>query len=194
VALDNEVIGAVELHATVRPEAEVVIQGLRQRNIKSIYIISGDHQAPTKKLAEKLGIDHYFAETLPKQKAIIIDQLQQEGKSVCYIGDGINDAIALKTAQVSISLSGASTVAIDTAQVILMDQSLRQLCPLFDIARQFQANMRRTFGIVFIPHAAALIGTLFFHFGFLSVFVLRNIGIFSGVAYAMRPLLPDHSE
>lgn len=194
VALENTVIGAVELQATVRPEAFAVIQGLRQRNIKSMYIISGDHEAPTKRLAEKLGIDHYFAETLPEQKADIIESLQQEGKSICYIGDGINDAIALKKAQVSVSLRGASTVAIDTAQVVLMDQSLRQLGLLFDIARQFQTNMKKTFAIVFIPHAIALTGSLFLQFSFLNVFILRNMALFAGVTHAMLPLLPDQSE
>ena len=128
VAMDYQVVGAIELHAAVRPEAKAMIQGLRQRNIKHIYIISGDHDTPTQKLATALGIDHYFPETLPESKADLIEQLQQEGRSVCYIGDGINDAIALKKAEVSISFRGASTIAMDTAQVILMDQSLNQLC------------------------------------------------------------------
>ena len=100
VGRDNQVVGGIELHATVRPEAQAVIRGLRERGMKELYIISGDHEGPTKKLAQELGIDHYFAETLPEQKADLIDQLQQEGKSVCYIGDGINDSIALTAPRV----------------------------------------------------------------------------------------------
>ena len=194
VGLDNHVIGAIELHATVRHEIEEVIAGLRQRGVKSLYIISGDHAAPTAKLAADLGIDHYFAETLPEQKARLIEQLQREGKSVCYVGDGINDSIALKKATVSISLHGGSTVAIDTAQVVLMDESLKQLCATFDIAQQFQRNMKGAFVVVMVPHAAVLGGTLLFHTGFLSAFILANVGLLAGVGYAMLPLLRHGGE
>jgi Cu2+-exporting ATPase len=94
---------------------------------------------PTRQLAKTLGIDHYFAEILPEAK--IIEQLQQESKFTCYIGDGINDAIALKQSQVSISLRGASTVATDSAQIILLDKGLQHLNLLFDIAKTYNRNM-----------------------------------------------------
>ncbi|MEN8220037.1 MAG: HAD-IC family P-type ATPase [Pseudomonadota bacterium] len=130
----------------LRPEAKTVIRQLRQRkNIKTMYIISGDQTAPTQKLAHDLGIDHYFAETLPEQKATLIEQLQAEGKSICFIGDGINDSIALKKAQVSISLKGASSVATDTAQIVLMDGRLNQLPLLFKMADEFHHNINTGF-------------------------------------------------
>lgn len=193
VALDSHVVGAIELKPTVRPEAKAIIQGLRERGVKSTYIISGDHEAPTRKLAEDLGIDHYFAETLPEDKANLIEQLQQEGKTVCYVGDGINDAIALKKAAVSISLQGASSVAVDTAQVVLMDQSLGKLCELFDLAAEFRSNMTRTFGLVIAPHLLGLLGLLFFHFGLLPVIILCQLGLGIGVGNALLPRM-QHSQ
>ena len=120
VAINDQLGGAIELVPTIRPEAKAIITSLRQRNI-SIVIISGDHEKPTQKLAEELGIDNYFAETLPENKASLIANLQEEGRKVCFVGDGINDGVALKKANVSISLRGASTVATDTAGIILMD-------------------------------------------------------------------------
>lgn len=189
VAVDQQVVGALELVPTVRPEAQAIIQGLRKRGIKQTYIISGDHDAPTRKLAHDLGIDHYFAETLPEEKANLIEQLQQAGKTVCYIGDGINDAIALKKAAVSISLQGASSVAVDTAQVVLMDQSLNKLCELFDLAADFKRNMTKTFGLVVAPHILSLLGLLFLHFGLLSVIILCQLGLGIGVANALLPRL-----
>ena len=189
VAVDDQVVGAIELHATIRAEAKAAVQGLRQRGIKSLYIISGDHEAPTKRLAAELGIDHYFAETLPEQKASLIEQLQEEGKSVCYVGDGINDTIALKKAKVSVSLQGASTVAMDTAQVVLMNQNLNQLCELFDLTAEFDVNMKTTFSTVFIPHAIAACGVLLLDFDFIDAFALAHIGLFGGVASGMMPLL-----
>ena len=175
--------------AAIRPEAEAVIQGLRQRNIKSIIMISEDDEASTKRVAEKLGIDHYFAEALPYQAANIIDQLQQEGKSICYIGH--SSAIALAKAEVSVSLRDASTVAIYSAQVVLMDESAKELCSLFDISRQFNTNMKRTFAIVFIPHAIGLFGSLFLHFSILPVLILSYTSFFGGVVHAMLPWRPN---
>jgi Cu2+-exporting ATPase len=194
VGLDHQVVGGIELHASTRPEAKALIRGLRERGITQLYIISGDHEGPTKKLAQELGIDHYFAETLPEQKASLIDQLHREGKSVCYVGDGINDSIALKKANVSVSLRGASSVATDTAQVVLMDESLNELCSLFDLAKEFDSNMRKTFAIVFVPHALALLGSLFLHFDFISVFFLTQASLYSGVANALSPLMRHRME
>ena len=193
VTVDTEVAGAIELHATVRPEAKAIIRGLRQRNIKSIYIISGDHDRATRTLAESLGIDHYFAETLPEQKADLIEQLQQEGHSVCYIGDGINDAIALLKAEVSISLRGASSVATDTAQVILMDQSLSQLCYLFDLAKDFQANMKRTVTLVLLSNLLGVAGIYFLHWALLGSIVVNQIGLVLGVGSSLLPGMRDRA-
>lgn len=150
VCVDSQVAGAIELQATIRPESEAVIQELRDLGL-SLHIISGDHPAPTKALADTLKIDNYHAEVLPENKAEIIKQLQAEGRSVCYIGDGINDAIALKEANVSVSIRGASSVATDTAEVILMDQDLNRLCDLFHLAKEYEQNVKTTSRMVTVP-------------------------------------------
>ena len=110
IGLDDEVVGAIELTPTIRPEVNEIIAELQQRGLETI-IISGDHEAPTKQLATELGIDRYFSEVLPEDKAALVERLQEEGKSVCFVGDGINDSIALKKANVSVSLRGATTAA-----------------------------------------------------------------------------------
>jgi Cu2+-exporting ATPase len=200
VAVDNNVIGGIELLPTVRPEAKTVINHLKQRsNIKSTYIISGDHETPTRKLAKELGIDHYFAETLPANKADIIEQLQQQGHFICYIGDGINDSIALKKSQVSVSLRGASTIATDTAQIVLMDQGLNHLTLLFDLADDFNANMNTTFGILLTPAILGVSGAFLFGFGIVYTVALNLTGLAFGLGNTMLPLLKQpkkqlHSE
>ncbi|MEZ4713368.1 MAG: heavy metal translocating P-type ATPase [Caldilineaceae bacterium] len=189
VAVDDAVIGALEIHATVRPEARAVLAQLRRHNLASFYIISGDHTAPTQKLAGDLGIEHYFAETLPHQKAEIIEQLQAEGKTVCYVGDGINDAVALQKAHVSISLRGASTIATDTAQIILMDESIRHLATLFELGDDFAENMKINFASIIVPSVLGIGGAFFLHFGLIQSIVLNQIGFAAGVGNAMRPFL-----
>ena len=188
VALDRQLAGAIELHATIRPEAKHIISGLRQRGL-TMYIISGDHEKPTKKLAQELGIQHYFAETLPENKAHLVEELQNEGKVVCFVGDGINDSIALKKANVSISLRGASTIATDTASIILMDENLTQLVRLFDLAQELDSNMQGNLVLSIVPGVLTIGGAFFLHFGILSAIWLYNIGLVAGVANAMQPMI-----
>lgn len=190
VAVDKHLVGAIELLPTVRPEAKAVLNQLKQRpNIKSTYIISGDHEIPTRKLAQELGIDHYFAETLPENKAEIIEQLQQQGHFICYIGDGINDSIALKKSQVSVSLRGASTIATDTAQIVLMDQGLNHLSLLFDLADNFNTNMNTTFALLLIPAIFGVSGVFLFGFGIVYTVALNMTGLAFGLGNTMLPLL-----
>jgi P-type E1-E2 ATPase len=108
---------------------------------KHLAIVSGDNERPTRKLAERLGIDRHFAEVLPEDKARYVELLQKERRTVCFIGDGVNDSIALKKAKVSISLRGASSIATDTAQVVFMEDSLLELLQLHDISSDLQRNI-----------------------------------------------------
>ena len=103
-------------------------------------------------------MDSYFAEVLPEAKADLVKQLQSQGRNVCFVGDGINDSIALKTANVSLSLRGVTTIAIDTAQIVLMSGNLAQLPNIFVVADEFAANMRLNFTLGFL--SAAIIYTL----------------------------------
>ncbi len=186
VSVQDQLAGVIELHATVRPEAKGVIDSLHKRNL-SVVIISGDREHPTRTLARSLGVDRYYAETLPEDKAKLIAQLQQEGRKVCFVGDGINDAIALKQAHTSISLRGASTAATDTAQLILMDQTLHQVSKAFDIAREFDSNMRFGFAMTIIPGLIGLWGAFFLNFGMVAPILLNNLGLVIGLLNAARP-------
>jgi len=188
VASDEAVIGAVELTPTLRPEAKTIIQGLRQRGIRSIIVISGDQEGPTRKLAQELAIDRYFAQTLPQNKAAIIEQLQAEGHTICYVGDGINDTIALKKAHVSVSLRGASTAATDTAQIILMSQNLQQLCRLFDLSQEFNATLERSFGLSLIGAGVGIGGIYLIGWQVVQVLLVRELVTLLSVGNVMWPL------
>lgn len=198
VAIGPKVVGGIELAAALRPEAIQVVHQLRQLpQIKTLYIISGDNEAATSQLAQKLGIDHYFAETLPQHKAELIEQLQKEGRSICYIGDGINDSIALRKAQVSVSLRGASTVAIDTAQIVLMDGHLQQLPLLFEIAQSFRRNINWMFAVTIAPMLVGIGSIFLFHFGLVHILIINKIGLVGAVGVAMWPAwqpLPSYAS
>jgi P-type E1-E2 ATPase len=141
VAVEETMVGAIELAATLRPETQAVVRWLQRQGF-TLYILSGDQEAPTRKLAAQLGMSGYFANTLPEQKAERVKQLQQQGHRVCFIGDGINDAVALRQADVSISLRGATTIATDAAQVVLMEDHLEQIQVLLELAQAYNRNLR----------------------------------------------------
>jgi heavy metal translocating P-type ATPase len=193
VAFNGKIVGAIELHATIRPEAYKVIEQLHQRNIAT-YIISGDQEGPTRHLAQTLGIDNYFADTLPENKAALVEQLHREGRSVCFVGDGINDAIALKKAKVSVSMAGATTVATDTAQVVLLDGSLNQLVGTLDIAHDFEKNMKTNFLIATIPSLIFTGGILCLHWGITSGLLLTNAVMFTGFGNTVLPLIKEKNK
>jgi len=188
VAIDSQLAGAIELMPTIRPEAKQIVREL-QKHKMSIVIISGDHEKPTQKLAGELGIDDYFAEVLPQDKASLIEELQQSGKSVCFVGDGINDSIALKKANVSISLSGASSIATDTASIILMDSTLSQLVLLVSLAREMDTNLKTSTIMTVIPGVICIGGVFFFHLGVLSSILLYGASLALSVSNAFWPLL-----
>ena len=165
-----------------------IIKGLRDRGIKHIAIISGDHEGPTKKLAESLGMDEYFAGVLPGDKADYVERLQKQGKKVCFVGDGINDSIALKKANVSISLRGASSIATDTAQIVFMEESLHRLCELRDIARDLDKNVKNSWYLILAPNALCIAGAFTMGFGIMASVLTNNVAAMAALANGMMPL------
>ena len=188
VAIDDHLGGALELRAALRPEVKDIIQGLRQRGIKHLAIISGDHEAPTKKLAEELGMDRYFAQVLPADKADYVEKLQAEGRKVCFVGDGINDSIALKKANVSISLRGATTIATDTAHIVFLEQGLGKLCELRDIARNLDHNIRRSWGMILVPNAACVVGVFTMGLGVGFSVLTNNVAAIGALINGVLPM------
>lgn len=188
VAIDQQLQGVIELRPTIRPEAKAIIQELQAKN-KTCYIISGDNEQPTRYLAEQLGIQHYFSEVLPKDKADFIGNLQKQNKTVCFIGDGINDAIALKKADVSISIQGASSIAMDTAQIILLSENLKQIPFLFTLGQQFDQHMDINLKTAIIPTLIAIGGILFLPFGMTIAVAANSLSFILGIGNAIHPMV-----
>ena len=188
VGIDDALGGAIELQASVRPEVKSIIEGLRERGIKHIAIISGDHDAPMRKLAESLGMDRYFAQVLPADKAEYVEKLQREGRKVCFVGDGINDSIALKKANVSISLRGATSIATDTAQIVFMEEGLSKLCDLRDIARSLDRNVKTSWNLILAPNGFCILGAFTMGFGVMASVLTNNVAALAALANGMLPL------
>lgn len=188
LARDERLVGAAELRPSLRPEAQAIVGELKRRGLE-LHILSGDQQRPTQRIAEALGIDHYAFEVLPQEKARVIERLQQQGRTVCFVGDGINDGIALRQADISVSLSGAATVAVDSAQIVLMDQSLNHLPRLIDLARDLAKNLQTTFTLSVVPGSCIIGGVFLFHFGIPAAMTLYSAGLLLSLGNVMAPVL-----
>ncbi len=193
VAVDGELGGAIELRPTTRPEVRDIIDDLRQRNL-SIHIISGDHHTTTKRLAGELGIASYHAEILPEGKAELVKQLQAEGRKVCFVGDGINDSIAMKAAHASVSLSGASAIATDTAQVILVDGSLAKLGRLFELGEELRSNLNVSLLSAVVPGVLTIGGVFFLNLGVFGATLMYVVGLSGGLINSTLPLVKHRKD
>ncbi len=142
LAVDGDIQGALVLKPKLRPEVPQLIKALQQRGFQQIAIVSGDQQAPTEQLANSLGIDAY-SEVLPQDKALLVKQLQAQGRRVCFVGDGVNDAIAMKQANVGVCMNNASSLSHEMAQIVLLQDSLAPLDGLFDTATELDKDLSR---------------------------------------------------
>ncbi len=191
VGVNNKLSGAIEIEFPIRPEVKNVIHELRQRGINYIAIVSGDHELPTKRLANLLEVDDYFYDVLPADKATIVEKLQQQGKTVCFVGDGINDAIAIKKANVSVSLNGATSVATDLAQVVLMNGGLSGISYLFDISNNLEKRTQQSLFICSTYGVTTFLAGAIFHFGLIFPLTVGTGNYLIGLAHAALPLMSE---
>jgi len=158
VTKNGQLIGWIDIADELRPEAKEVIDYCKSKRIKTI-LLSGDTYAKTKKIADQLQIDEVIAEQTPRQKLEKIEQLVNEQPTV-MVGDGINDAPALAKATISISLSKASQLAIQSASVVLMDSGLKKLPMAMQLGKHTYGTIKGNlfwaflYNIVAIPIAA----------------------------------------
>ena len=166
-ALNQEVIGYFALQDLPKEQSAEVIAQLRKQNIKSI-MITGDAQLTAQSIADKLEIDEVISEVLPEDKAIIVQKLQQKYDFVAMVGDGVNDAPALAKADIGIAMGQGSDIAIETADMILMQDELPNITQAIQVSRRLEkiTNQNMIFAMLSV---LCLIGLTFF--GHLSVLV-----------------------
>jgi Cu+-exporting ATPase len=136
--VDNIFQGVVVVSDPVKPSAQAAVADLKSLRL-DLWIISGDHQAVVKSVADQLGIEQVIAEATPDQKQAEITRLQAAGRVVGMVGDGINDAPALAAADLGIALGKGTDIAVEAADVVLMGSDLRLVA---DTVRLARATMR----------------------------------------------------
>jgi len=159
VLVDGELKGAIALADIIRPEAKMAIDALKALDIRCL-MLTGDNKATAKWVSDQVGLDEYFAEVLPQDKAAKVKEVQARGVLVAMTGDGVNDAPALAQADLGIAIGAGSDVAVETAHVILVRSNPLDVVAILKLSRATYRKMIQNlvwatgYNVVAIPLAA----------------------------------------
>jgi Cu2+-exporting ATPase len=157
-------IAAFALADKIRPESKQVVSRLHELGIE-VAMITGDSRDVAKAVAADLGIDRFFAEVLPEHKDQEITELQQQGKRVAMVGDGVNDAPALARADVGIAIGSGTNVAVESAGIILVNSDPSGVLKIFELSRASYRKMIQNlvwatgYNVIAIPLAAGALAS-----------------------------------
>jgi P-type Cu2+ transporter len=160
--VQEEVVAALALADVIRPESKAVVDRLHEMGIE-VAMLTGDSEAVARNVAEELGIDQYFAKVLPEHKDQKVRQLQDEGKRVAMVGDGVNDAPALTRADVGIAIGSGTDVAVESAGLILVKSNPMDVVRVVELSRASYRKMIQNlwwaagYNIVALPLAAGVL-------------------------------------
>ncbi|HRP94382.1 MAG TPA: heavy metal translocating P-type ATPase [Ignavibacteriaceae bacterium] len=162
VIIEEKLVGAIALADIIREESKEAIKQLKEMGIKPM-MLTGDNKQVAKWVADELGLDDYFAEVLPDQKAEKIKEVQKRGMIVAMTGDGVNDAPALAQADVGIAIGAGTDVAVETADIILVRSNPKDVVSLIKFAKATYNKMVQNliwatgYNVIAIPLAAGVL-------------------------------------
>ena len=161
VGLDGKIIGLVAIQDVPKPSSKDAIKELKARGLMTV-MLTGDNKRVAQAIADEVGIDRVIAEVMPNDKAQQIKELQDKGKKVAFVGDGINDAPALSTADVGIAMGSGTDIAIDSGGIVLVRNDLRGVVRALDISKKTFNRIKLNlfwaliYNVIGIPIAAGL--------------------------------------
>jgi len=148
IAIDGAMAGLVPYSDEIRPESRSVLERLRAMGVRNSVMLTGDNQVVARAVGRRLGLTRCFADMLPADKAVAIQELQREGNVVAKVGDGINDSPALSYADVGIAMKHGAEVAHESAHVVLMEDSLWKLVKAVEVSRGAVQLIKQNYAIV----------------------------------------------
>lgn len=155
VGVDDRLVGVIAVADTIKPEAAEAVAALLASGIK-VVLLSGDNRRTAEAVARQVGIERVIAEVLPDDKAAVIRQLQSEGQVVAMVGDGVNDAPALATADIGIAIGSGSDVAKETGGIILLKNDVRDVVTAIKLSRATMVKIKQNLFWAFIYNSIGI--------------------------------------
>ena len=195
VSYDNELVGIIGLSDVLRETAPYVVNTLINDLDTDVELLTGDNHKAANYFASKVGITNIYSELLPENKVEIIEQLKCDKKTVCMVGDGINDAPALKTADVSVAMGGmGSDIAIDAADIALLGDDIENLTYLKKLSNATLFTIHLSITISMIINAVAIVCSVLGLLDPISGALVHNIGSCAVVMLAASLYDRDFSD
>ncbi len=192
VAVDGEAVGVVAVADRVRDDAAELVRRLHAGGVLKVGMLTGDDRRVAAAVGERVGVDEVHAGLLPEDKLDIVARWQREGHIVAMVGDGVNDAPALATADIGVAMGAAGTaVAIETADIALMADDLLKLPRAIRLARRTVANLRQNIAVALVTVVALLAGVLFGGVTMAIGMLVHEASVLLVIGNAMRLLRPD---
>ncbi len=189
VACDGRAIGVVAVADKIRENAPEMVRRLHARGVKKVVMLTGDIEPVARAVGGQVGIDEVRAGLLPEDKLEAVDELRQQGYTVAMVGDGVNDAPALATADIGVAMGAAGTgVAIETADIALMKDNLLKLPEALGLARRTVNNMRQNITIALVTVVVLMLGVLFGGVTMAIGMLVHEISVLVVIVNAMRLL------
>lgn len=145
MAINRTLVAVICIEDPIKDNVKQTLDDLRTNGIDKIVMMTGDSERTAKAVAEKLGIDEYYAEVMPEDKAMFIEKIQTDGNSVIMVGDGINDSPALSKADVGIAISSGAAIAREIADITVSSDDLNSLVTLKEISNLLMARIRSNY-------------------------------------------------
>ncbi|WP_207343365.1 cation-translocating P-type ATPase [Arthrobacter sp. E3] len=186
VVIDGVLAAVVSIADQIRPEAREAIAALRTAGIKQFYMLTGDNRHTAELVAAELGIDVAKAELLPQDKVRIVTELKAAGHKVAMVGDGINDAPAIATADIGLAMGAGTDVSIQTADVILMGNRFDQLVHAYSLAKATVRNMKQNTVIALGTVVLLLAGVLTHQVFMATGMLVHEISVLVVIVNAVR--------
>ncbi|MGG0681399.1 heavy metal translocating P-type ATPase [Bacillus altitudinis] len=184
IAIDREPAGIVAVADTIKSSSSQAVARLKEQGIH-VVMMTGDNKRTAEAIASEAGIDHVIAEVLPEEKAAHIAALQKQGKKVAMVGDGINDAPALATANIGMAVGTGTDVAMEAADITLMTGDLHAIADALEFSRKTMRNIKQN---LFWALAYNCIGIPIAAFGFLAPWLAGAAMAFSSVSVVLNAL------
>lgn len=194
VAIEGKLSLLLGIKDQVRPGVKETLTKLKQKGVKELVMLTGDNQETAQSIAKEIGIAKVYGNHLPEDKADFIRKLQNEGRQIAFVGDGINDSPSLALSNIGIAMGSGTEIAIETSDIVLVQSSFEKLAEAYILTKKTLHNMQENILISLVTVFLLLLGLIFGYIYMASGMFIHELSILIVIFNGMRLLLNNKKK